>query len=136
MSLYVGPKPLKVGDETLSPGSQLPEEASSWRSLRSLINTGRVVWSPSSEGESHPLERVKPAEAPEDESFDPASATIDEVLAFVEANPELLVDVLEAEEEGKARKTLVATLQDMVAAAAEEDQPEAPEEPEGDETEE
>jgi hypothetical protein len=48
-----------------------------------------------------------------DETFDPADHTIDDVKAWVEANPDYAPDVLEAEEGGKNRVTLVDWLTDF-----------------------
>lgn len=52
-----------------------------------------------------------PVDIEPDETFDPAAHTIDEVKAWVEANPDYRVDVLEAESLGKNRVTLVEWLE-------------------------
>jgi hypothetical protein len=57
-----------------------------------------------------------PEDEPEfepDEDFDPADHTIDEVKAFVTDWPDSRDDVLEAEEGGKNRVTLVDWLNDF-----------------------
>jgi hypothetical protein len=51
-------------------------------------------------------------EAPaEGEEFDPSGYTIDQVLAYVDANPDEVDSVLAAEEAGKARSTLITQLE-------------------------
>ena len=45
--------------------------------------------------------------------FDPADYTIDEVMAWIEDNPEELDNLIAAEEAGKARVTLLAQLNDL-----------------------
>lgn len=48
-----------------------------------------------------------------DEDYDPADHTVDDVKAWVEANPDYVTEVLEAEEGGKNRVTLVDWLSDF-----------------------
>jgi hypothetical protein len=48
-----------------------------------------------------------------DVGFDPAAHTVTEVIGFVEDNPELLEDMIEAEEAGKQRSTLLSHLESM-----------------------
>lgn len=50
-------------------------------------------------------------EEPESEEFDPADHTIDDVKAYVEANPEEAADILSMEEGGKDRSTLIEWLE-------------------------
>ena len=45
--------------------------------------------------------------------YDPAAHTVTEVIGFVEDNPEQLEAILLAEEEGKARTTLISHLESM-----------------------
>jgi hypothetical protein len=45
--------------------------------------------------------------------FDPADYTIDEVMAWIEDNPDELENLIAAEEAGKARVTLLAQLNDL-----------------------
>lgn len=49
--------------------------------------------------------------AAEASGFDPGAHTVPEVQAYVTAHPDALLDVLEAEEAGKARSTLLAWLE-------------------------
>ena len=46
----------------------------------------------------------------DNDSFVPSAHTVDEVKAYVEANPDYLTEILEAEQEGKARVTLIEWL--------------------------
>lgn len=56
-------------------------------------------------------EPKKLAEDP-DPDFDPSEATVEEVVGFVAAHPDQADEVLEAEREGKNRKTVFAKLDD------------------------
>lgn len=47
----------------------------------------------------------------DEEAFDPGDYTIDQVLAYVDANPDEVDSVLAAEEAGKARSTLITQLE-------------------------
>ena len=58
-------------------------------------------------------------ESPEGEAFDPGDHTIEEVMAYVDANPDEAHEVLEAEREGKARVTLLTQLEDLTFDPAE-----------------
>ena len=58
---------------------------------------------------SAPDDVGEPAPEP-DEDFDPAAHTVDEVKAYVEAYPDYAPDILEAEQDGKNRVTLVEWL--------------------------
>lgn len=55
------------------------------------------------------------------EVFDPADNNIDEVLAYVDEHPETLEAIASMERAGKARTTLLAKLDEMLAAAAKAD---------------
>jgi hypothetical protein len=46
----------------------------------------------------------------DNDSFNPSSHTVDEVKAYVTENPDYLTEILEAEQEGKARVTLIEWL--------------------------
>lgn len=48
----------------------------------------------------------------EDEVYDPSDYHVDEVLAYVEANPDQKDAVLQAEKDGKGRTTLISALED------------------------
>ena len=63
--------------------------------------------SATAEGEAAPGE----ADAGAEEAFDPGDYTIDQVLAYVDANPDEVDSVLAAEEAGKARSTLITQLE-------------------------
>lgn len=69
-----------------------------------------------------------------DEVFDPADHTIDEVLAHIDEHPETLDAVAAAERAGKARTTLLAKLDELIAGRADDeaDDDEADDEKEGD----
>lgn len=60
-----------------------------------------VIW------DENAPDEVVPEDFEPDETFDPADHTVDDVKAWVEANPDYAADVLEAEEGGKNRVTLV-----------------------------
>lgn len=51
---------------------------------------------------------------PDDDGFNPAVHTIDEVKAYVEANPDDAEAVFAAESDGKNRSTLVTWLTDFI----------------------
>ena len=55
-----------------------------------------------------------------DEVFDPADNTIDEVLAHVDEHPETLDAIASAERAGKARTTLLAKLDELIAQRGDE----------------
>jgi hypothetical protein len=67
-----------------------------------------VVWD-----EDAPDPEPDEVDAEPDETFDPADHTVDEVKAWVEANPDYVTEVLEAEEGGKNRVTLVDWLNEF-----------------------
>lgn len=50
----------------------------------------------------------------EDEIYDPADYTVAEVIEYAEANPEQIQDLIDAEEAGKNRSTLIAHLEGML----------------------
>jgi len=52
-------------------------------------------------------------EAVDDDEFDPGAHTVDEVKAYVEANPDYAVDISEAEAAGKNRVTLIEWLDEF-----------------------
>jgi hypothetical protein len=63
--------------------------------------------------EETPAEEAPEEEAPQqEEGFDPAAHSINEVLAYVEENPDQKDAVLEQERDGKNRSTLIAKLEE------------------------
>jgi hypothetical protein len=52
----------------------------------------------------------------EGDFFDPGNFTVQEVEDYVNANPDQAIDVLDAEEAGKNRVTLVAWLESFIDA--------------------
>jgi PKD repeat protein len=72
---------------------------------------------PQQSGEEPPPDEYDPdAPAQEydyEEEYDPADHTVTEVIGYVEDNPEELEDVIEAEQAGKARVTLLTHLESM-----------------------
>jgi hypothetical protein len=62
-------------------------------------------------GPSGTAEGEVPEAPAEGEEFDPGGYTIDQVLAYVDANPDEVDSVLAAEEAGKARSTLITQLE-------------------------
>lgn len=63
----------------------------------------------------HRLGRVDPkADDQEEGGWDPADYTIPEVIQYVTDNPEELLRIIEAEESGKNRSTLLAQLYELI----------------------
>lgn len=60
------------------------------------------------------------ADAADDTGFDPADHTVEDVKAYVEANPDEAELVLAAEAEGKDRSTLIAWLNDFLNSQADD----------------
>jgi hypothetical protein len=58
-----------------------------------------------------PMQAAEDAETEEVEEFDPNDYTIDEVLAYVDDNPDELDAVIAAEKAGKSRVTLLSQLE-------------------------
>lgn len=56
------------------------------------------------------------AEEPQPIDFDVSNSTVKGAVEWVEANPEYAASVLEAEQGGKARRSLIAALEKLVAA--------------------
>ena len=50
-----------------------------------------------------------------EEIYDPADYTVQEVIDFAEENPELAQDLIDAEEAGKNRSTLIAHLETLLS---------------------
>jgi hypothetical protein len=53
-----------------------------------------------------------PQEVDQPEGYDPAKHTVDEVVVYVDENPDQLETVYEAEQEGKGRRTLLRELEE------------------------
>ena len=62
------------------------------------------------------LDNGLPDDELEDENFDPADHTIDEVKEYVEVYPDSAQAMLDAESDGKDRVTLVSWLTDFIAS--------------------
>lgn len=60
------------------------------------------------------------ADAADDTGFDPADHTVEDVKAYVEANPDEAELVFAAEAEGKDRSTLIAWLNDFLNSQADD----------------
>ena len=62
-----------------------------------------------------PEEEAAEDEAPQvDVAYDPGAHTVNEVIAFAEENPEQVQDLLDAEEAGRRRTTLLNHLEGML----------------------
>lgn len=61
------------------------------------------------------------ADAADDTGFDPADHTVEDVKAYVEANPDEAELVFAAEAEGKDRSTLIAWLNDFLNSRADDE---------------
>lgn len=125
---------LRAFDE-YRPGDLIPN-AANWPFVQGYVSEGKIApvlvctlpddlqdaleeWESSEShaatyiGERDEPEPVEvPATEDDDEQFDPGDFTVDEVIAYVEANPDEADAILEAEAAGKNRSTLIAALTD------------------------
>lgn len=135
---YVAVRELKVGDDVIAPGQEVPVSSFTQGIIEALISNGdmrmevvdgdtapsEAVQEPQeeqeqedsaedvgeAESESEPAENEDKDEASDEESFDPGRHTVEDVLAYVNEHPEERADIRAAEENGRARKSLLASL--------------------------